>query len=326
MKPRREGRTSICIPAWQSRPFIERTLDFALGQSCRDIDVLVSVDQCDDGTLEACRARAESEPRLKIFAQQERLGWAGNVNFLLDQVETEFFFLYFHDDIIAPQYVDVLLEALQSHPEAASVHCDMGHFGANDHVSTGFDYVGAVEARLAAFLLAPQRGSPLRSLTRSVLLDTPGLRLPTDAAQGLWANEPYLMGLVSAAPARRVPRVLYHRWDKRQGGLTDGWKQLSPEQVFASYAANTASFMGIIESSVADPNARRGLAFCLYLHQALRLQQLKRTGVAIMHTALQLHPAFPGLRVPDLEPLGAQPLAWAESCHARLSEADRIPC
>ena len=49
---------TICIPAWQAADFIERTLRCARSQTYEDIHILVSVDQCEDATVEICnRAR-----------------------------------------------------------------------------------------------------------------------------------------------------------------------------------------------------------------------------------------------------------------------------
>ena len=67
--------------------------------------------------------------RVQVVVQEERQGWAGNVNFLLDQVTTPYAFLYFHDDVIMPQYVERLVAVADARPDAASVHCTVGRYG-----------------------------------------------------------------------------------------------------------------------------------------------------------------------------------------------------
>ena len=79
----RPQQVSVCIPTWRSQPFMARTLDFALGQTYPHTRVLVSVDQCEDGTAAICEAYARTDPRLQVFVQPERLGWARNVNLLI---------------------------------------------------------------------------------------------------------------------------------------------------------------------------------------------------------------------------------------------------
>lgn len=310
---------SVCIPTWRSQPFIARTLDFALGQTYPHTRVLVSVDQCEDGTAEICEAYARTDPRMQVFIQPERLGWARNVNFLLDQVRTEFFFLYFHDDVIVPRYTERMLRALRQRPDAVSAHCDMGHFGASEHVSHGVDYPDTVARRLGWFLVAQNRGSPLRSLTRSAIVAS-GLRMPTSAVDGLWANEPYLMRLLAAGPALRVPETLYFRWDKRAGGLTDGWRHLSLEQLYSGYRDNISSFLAIVDAAAVSNVEREALQFCVYVHMVLRIRAIEKEHAnASTRPVGDIHPAFAGVRVPDgLAALGAEIEAWAMQRYEKL--------
>lgn len=310
---------SLCIPAWRSEPFIAKTLDCALAQTYPHTRILVSVDQCEDATAGICHAYAKADSRVEVFVQAERQGWARNINFLLDRVDTEFYCLYFHDDVIEPGYVERLLATLQRRPDAISAHCDMGHFGASDHVSHGVDYPESAVHRMAWFLVAPNRGSPMRSLTRSRVLKA-GLRLPTDAVDGLWASEPYLMGLIAAGPALRVAETLYLRWDKRSGGLTDGWQRLSLEQQVAGYRANISSLLSIIDSVSETDAERQALRFCLYVHYVPRIRWLEsQFGSVSPMPAGEAHPVFAVKPLPhELEALGRQAREWALQRYAGL--------
>lgn len=311
---------SICIPTWQAQDFISRTLDFASRQSHQQLRILVSVDQCDDATAGICHDYARRDGRIEVFVQPQRLGWARNTNFLLDRVATEFFFLYFHDDVIEPNYVERMLQALQERPDVLSVHCDMGHFGASQHVSRGLDYPGSAANRLGLFLLAPERGSPLRSLTRAIALDA-GLRLPSQAVEGLWANEPYLMQLLAMGPAMRVPETLYLRWDKRAGGLTDGWRGLSLEQQYSGYRNNVSAFLAIIDATAMSEGEREALRFCLYVHLLPRIRAIEESYPdASPRPAADIHPAFAKGEVPvELSLLGPRLETWALERHAQLA-------
>jgi glycosyltransferase involved in cell wall biosynthesis len=309
---RSAAEVSICIPAWNSRDFIATTLRHAREQTHPHLRILVAVDHGADDTAAICAAIARDDPRVEMFAQAERLGWAGNVNFLLDRVRTPFFMLYFHDDVLLPRYVERLLEALAGRPDAGSAHCDMGHFGASDHVSKAVAYPAGAALRLAWFLLAPERGSPLRSLTRSALLDA-GLRLPTDAVDGLWANEPYLMRLLAAGPAVAVGETLYLRWDKRTGGLTDGWNKLSLSEQYSGFRANIGSFLSIIDATPMSGAERQALRSGLVAHFLARIRALEADyGCTKILPAGEIHPAFADLSFPgELMVLGPQVEAWA---------------
>lgn len=316
---------SICIPAWQSQAFIDRTLDFALGQTHPRVRVLISVDRGEDDTAAICLERARRDRRLAVCVQSERLGWAGNVNALLERVSTPYFFLYFHDDVIAPQYTERLLKLLQRRPDAASAHCDMDHFGASRPVSTGRDYEGSAAQRLAAFLVAPERGSPLRSLTRSSHL-AGGLRMPGHGPHGLWANEPYLMQLVAAGPALHLPEILYYRWNQREGGLTDGWKRLAPADVEAGHMANIRAAFEIIDRATGDPVERRALAFCLRVHALPRLRNIERASGGAVAFGAEAMPRFIEAASPGgLDCLGPDIRGWALDRYRKLLEQERRP-
>jgi hypothetical protein len=317
-----QPEVTICIPAWRAEAFIDRTLRCAQEQTERNLRILTSIDLCDDATAEICHAHARADRRIEVLEQRERLGWARNVNALLDRVETEFYFLYFHDDIIAPAYTARLLEKLRARSDAASAHCDMGHFGASEHVSIGRDYEGGPVERLCTFLLAPTRGSPLRSLTRTIAGGS-GLRLPTDAPGGFWANEPYLMRLLAAGPALRVPEALYKRWDKREGGLTDGWKHLTREEVTAGLRANTATTLALIDSIPADEGEREVLRFAAYIFMLRTLAQRTRgfPGSVAPIEPRELSPAFADMRTPPaLSTLSPEIQHWARSGYAHVQQ------
>lgn len=248
---------TICIPAINASAFIDRTLRCAREQTLGDIRILVSVDRSDDATADICRVHAGEDPRIMVTEHRERIGWARNANSLIDSVTTEFFCFYFHDDIIEPAFGERLVTALQGRPDAVSAHCDMGLFGAREETKPGAAYEGSAVERICRFMLRQQRGSPLRSMTRIAGIGS--LRLPTDAPNGFWANEPYLAGLIAAGPALHVPEVLYRRWDKRKGGLTDGWLNLGAEDVAAGLAVNARASFSVIDG-LTEPEELRAVA------------------------------------------------------------------
>lgn len=315
---RRPAKVSVLIPAWQSEAFIDRTLSCARRQTYEDMRILVSIDVSEDRTEEICRGHAKADPRISVFVQSERLGWARNVNFLLDRADTEFFFLYFHDDIIEPSYTARLLDALVQRPDAASAHCDMGHFGTDQGVSVGRQYEGNAAGRVCSFLVGP-RGSPLRSMTRRAAVGR--LRLPADGAAGFWANQPYLVGLVAAGPALHLPEVLYMRWDRRKGGLTDGWRTLSSEQMRAGFRTNASALLTIADALPASDAERDAVRFCAFLYLMQSVRNVERdTGMTLFESAVELHEAFADFARPPvgLDAMSPEIKQWAIAAHANL--------
>jgi glycosyltransferase involved in cell wall biosynthesis len=300
---------SILIPAYAAENFIDRTLSCARAQTESRVLILVSVDASGDQTGRHVTRHAEEDPRIKLYTQKQRLGWVGNVNFLLDRVATPFFFLYFHDDIIRPEYVAKLLEALMRRPDAASVHCNVGNFGGRNHVQLGSHYDGSPVERLLRFLLTPSRGAPLRSLMRSAAVK----HLRHCNSSVAWMNEPFLMELMAAGPAVHVDETLYLRWDRRRGGVTDQWRKLAPETALAAHRANLEAGLHILDNASQDAAEREVLRYALALRLLKRLHRLEKcAGRPLFTTIAELHPEFAGLHPPaSLGSFGPEIRKWA---------------
>lgn len=115
----RRPALTVLVPAYQAEPFVQASLDAISGQTLEDFTAVVSVDLSDDATAEICRQHALRDPRFRVVEQPARLGWVGNSNFLLSQVQTEFAVFAFHDDLLAPACLLALTSALQRDAGAA---------------------------------------------------------------------------------------------------------------------------------------------------------------------------------------------------------------
>ncbi len=305
------AEVSILIPTYQAQAFIARTIDFAAGQTFSDVAIIVSVDACSDNTFAIAAEAAARDTRMTVHRQEERLGWSGNVNFLLERTKTPFCFIYFHDDIIVPQYTERLVTALKAMPDAASANCDMAHFGASDHVTLGRAYPGNAATRLLTLMLTPNRDAPLRSMMRRSL--TGHLRLPEGKCGGVWVNEAFLLDLVAAGPALHVPGAHYLRWDQRSGGLTDGWKGLSLEQQIESFQQNIADALSIIERVEASEADRPALRLACWLSFHRWIEAMEKTSGRILFAAPEaVHPKLAHLpSVETSEAYGPEIAAWS---------------
>lgn len=308
-----DARVSILIPCYNAASFIDRTLCFARGQTWGDVTIRVSIDAGDDDTPRIAQSHAARDSRIVVHEQRSRLGWAGNVNFLLAEVDTPYFFLYFHDDVLLPQYTQSMLEHLQAQPLAAGAYCDMGHFGNSEHVSTGPAYLGSTVERLLTLMLAPERGSPLRAMLRTERAGH--LRLADMDNGGFWANEPFLLEMLCAGGLTHVPQVLYLRWSNRSGGLTEGWKTLPARDIVSGWRANIEARLNILARATLDPLERESLVFALYVQTFPILCELRdKQGNALFPTPASVHPRFASPGTPALlAPYGAQIEGWAKS-------------
>ncbi len=317
------AKVSILIPTYEAAEFIDRTLMFARGQTLRDVTILVSVDTCSDGTVERVREIAREDARIRCFHQSERLGWAGNVNFLLDQTDTPYAFIYFHDDVIVPQYAEKMLAVLEASPDAASVQCDMLTFGGSSGLQAGRAFLGDATQRLLTFMLAPNRGAPLRALIRCERLGH--VRLPVRGEMpGYLLNEPFLLARVAAGQMLHLPETLYLRWDLRPGGLVESsWRSLTAPSMVAAIQANTAHALATIHASAANADERAALTLACWLWTASHILSANhQAGHRLFSHPEEVHPAFGDLpALSALSDYGADVLAWAEQRSRFAAEA-----
>ena len=72
---------SVCIPIYNGEQYIEELLERIYNQTYKNIEVLISIDQSTDKTLERCQKLKQNNTT--IFIQNHRLGWVKNCNFLI---------------------------------------------------------------------------------------------------------------------------------------------------------------------------------------------------------------------------------------------------
>jgi hypothetical protein len=311
-----EPDVTVCIPAYQAEDFIDRTLRCARDQTHEALRIAVSIDVSDDATEDICRAGARDDDRIEVHPHRERLGWYGNVNHLLDSVRTELSFIYFHDDVIDPTYVEQLVDALRRRPDAASAHCDvLLDRPGGEQVRRGCQYDGSAAERLLTHFVNPDRGALLRSMVRRA---SPAgrLRMSLQAAH-------YEMELVAAGPAVRVPEPLYRRIDQRTGGLTDGWRRLPFDHFLQGCRYNAAMAREVIDGVHPTGEERELLEFGLAVYMTKRLRNLERTYAAASATPLEevLGPG-PGLQLPSA--VDRLPNDLRELCRTAQGRAERL--
>lgn len=269
---------TVCIPAYQAAEFIDRTLRCARAQTHDALRIAVSIDLSEDETEQVCLRHAREDSRVEVHAHRERLGWAGNVNHLLEQVQTEFAFVYFHDDLIEPTYVERLLAALRERPDAGSANCDVQYFGRVDRRLRGHGYEGPAAERLLAYMVLEERDPLERSMIRMAI--SGHLRLPAGSGTAFEANLPYLMALVAAGPVLHVDEPLYRRWHLRGGGLTDAWRTLPLEDVLRGHRANAEAARRVIDDLEPSEAQRECLLFGLFIFMSQRLPRTDALGAA----------------------------------------------
>jgi len=233
------SKVAALVPAWQSSAFIQATLDSLSAQTYPHLEVIVSVDECNDSTYEICIAHAQKDARFRVIRQSQRLGYVGNCNFLLNQAEADYVLFAFHDDILNPDYITLLAEVLDARPEVVMSYSDV-HLtntnGTEEHwVFTELEGVRDPVQRGVLMMSGKNKWwVPNRGLFRlGQARQINGLK--THHAGEFSADWPWMFHMSLLGEFARVPKTLCYKYYK-PGSLSRSW-QFSKHQIYEVYAA-----------------------------------------------------------------------------------------
>jgi glycosyltransferase involved in cell wall biosynthesis len=115
----RMPRVTIAIPLYNKARYIGQTLESALRQTYRDIEVVV-VDNCStDGSYEIVTTHHDS--RIRVIRHAENIGLIANFNAALALAEGEFVKILCADDLLQPDCIAKQVEALDRAGPAAAM-------------------------------------------------------------------------------------------------------------------------------------------------------------------------------------------------------------
>lgn len=109
-----EPLVSICVPTYNGDRYLRECLDSAVGQTHRNIEVLVVDDASSDGTTAIASDYARADHRVRLHKNPHRLGLVGNWNRSVELARGAWVKLLFQDDLLEPQCVERMVAASQS--------------------------------------------------------------------------------------------------------------------------------------------------------------------------------------------------------------------
>lgn len=113
---------SVCIPAYNNADYISETIDCILNQTYKNIELVICDDHSTDKTVEVIQSY--SDPRVKLFLNENNLGMSGNWNNCLNHCTGEFIKLICADDMLANDALEKEVMALINHPSAVMSESD----------------------------------------------------------------------------------------------------------------------------------------------------------------------------------------------------------
>lgn len=111
-------RVSVGIPTYNGAQYIEDILTALQNQTFSDFDVLISDNGSTDGTSEVCARFVRDDPRFSISRIETTVPVAQNFIRARDLTSAPYFIWLSDDDLISPNYLERLVDALDSNPRA----------------------------------------------------------------------------------------------------------------------------------------------------------------------------------------------------------------
>lgn len=144
---------SIIVVTHNSREFVEPCLfSIASETSYPNYEVIVLDNASSDGTLEALRACAASDPRIRVEALTENMGFAAANNAGARMAKGEYLVLLNVDTVVTSGWADRLLSHLRRNPRIGLV-CPVTNFAGNEAMIDA-GYLSASEMQAFAQKLA----------------------------------------------------------------------------------------------------------------------------------------------------------------------------
>lgn len=112
-----EPLVSICIPTYNRAGMVRTAIESALGQTYKNIEVLV-VDNASDDEIESVVA-SYRDPRVKFFRNARNLGLFGNCNRCVELAQGNYIHILHSDDYIDAEFTRTCMDFFRSHPGVA---------------------------------------------------------------------------------------------------------------------------------------------------------------------------------------------------------------
>ena len=238
---------SVIVPVYNAAAYLENCLDSIAAQSWEKLEVLLVDDGSTDGSLELCRARAETDPRFRVFTQPHA-GVSAARNLALEHARGRYLQFVDGDDYLPASASRRLAETARATGadlvvgrfwRVSGTHKALQGHIRGDRVLTGREYAQEMLKAPANFYY----GVLWNKLYRRGLVERAGLRFDTrlDWCEDFLFNLEYLRRTrLVAACAQPV-----YCYVKRPGSLVA--TQVTPARTVETKRALFAAYKGLYQ-------------------------------------------------------------------------------
>lgn len=113
---------TVTICTYNGDRYLASTLDSVLGQTYRNMEVVIVDDGSRDNTLSIIKQYADRDPRIRWFAR-ENAGLAATRNFAFAQAKGSWIAIIDQDDLCYPERLEKQIAIAQERPSAGLIFC-----------------------------------------------------------------------------------------------------------------------------------------------------------------------------------------------------------
>lgn len=119
---------SVIIPAWNAEQYLARTLDSVLGQSWRELEVIVVDDASQDATARIAQQYAQQDSRVHYYRNECNSGVAYTRNFAISRAQYDWVAFLDSDDLWREDKLERQMALVEKYPDTALCYTASRYF------------------------------------------------------------------------------------------------------------------------------------------------------------------------------------------------------
>ncbi len=133
---------SILIPVYNRQKIVKETLESAINQTYKNIEVIVVDNKSTDNTFEVVKEFTKSYPNVKVYQNEEDIGPVKNWRRCLNYATGEYVKNLWSDDLIAPTFIEKTLPYLTDYEDVGFVFSGTEIFSDDTEQRTKAYFIG----------------------------------------------------------------------------------------------------------------------------------------------------------------------------------------
>jgi glycosyltransferase involved in cell wall biosynthesis len=216
---------SVGLAVRNGRDTVERCIDSVLSQEFADLELVVSDNASDDGTIEVVESYARIDRRVRLSLNRVNMGSHANMNRVLAEGRGSYFRWISADDWLEPGCLSACVQTLERRPDAVGVssgftiHTADGHARHEDYEGefpTSSDPARRFERMLWFFHAGDGKYDPVYGLYRRERLLRSHRIQPVERTDWLLSAELALMGPILHVRERLAHRTRHYPTSSQQ--------------------------------------------------------------------------------------------------------------